>query len=108
VAADECEILWLVVLTPWRRRGIGRSLLQAALQTAASLGAGTACLEASETNRAAIDLNRAEGLQPCGRRRAYYESGREACDALLYKKMLESGETCPSQSPVKRVKITGA
>lgn len=37
VAADECEILWLVVLTPWRRKGIGRSLLQAVLRTAARL-----------------------------------------------------------------------
>jgi len=108
VAADECGILWLVVLTPWRRRGIWRNLLQAALRAAASLGAETAYLEAAETNRAAIDLYGAEGFQPCGRRRTYYGSGREACDALLYKKALVSGESCPSQSPVKRVKTTGA
>ena len=62
VAADECEILWLVVLTLWRRRGIGRNLLQAALRTAASLGANTAYLEVAETNRAAIDLYGAEGF----------------------------------------------
>jgi ribosomal-protein-alanine N-acetyltransferase len=108
VAADECEVLWLVVLTPWRRKGIGRSLLQAALQTAASLGAATAYLEVSQTNRAAIGLYGAAGFQPCGRRRAYYKSGCEACNALLYKKALGSGETCPSQSPVNRVKIVEA
>lgn len=110
VAADECEILWLLVVPTWRRRGIGRSLLQSALQTAASLGARTAYLEVAEANRAAVELYRAEGFQPCGRRRAYYESGHEgeARDALLYKKALESGETGPLQSPVNRMKVSEA
>ena len=110
VVADECEILWLVVLTLWRRRGIGRNLLQAALRTAAGLGANTAYLEVAETNRAAIELYGAEGFQPCGRRRAYYGSGREgeACNALLYKRALAPGETCLPQSAVNCANISEA
>ena len=98
VAADECEILWLVVPAPWRRRGVGRRLLRTALRSAAGHRAGTAFLEVSEDNRAAIALYGSEGFRPCGRRRAYYGDDREgnACDALVYKKALAGGETCPA------------
>lgn len=98
VAAEECEILWLVVPAPWRRRGIGRRLLRAALRSAAGHSAGTAFLEVSQDNRAALALYGSEGFRPCGRRRAYYGGGRQgnACDALVYKKALASGETCPA------------
>ncbi len=110
MAADACEILWLVVLPTWRRGGIGRSLPQAALRKATSLGPGTAYLEVAEANRPAVDFYGAEGAQPYGRRAAYYESGREgeACDPLLYKKALDSGQACPSQSSVNRMKISEA
>ena len=98
VAADECEILWLVVTGPWRRRGLGRRLLRAALRSAAGRGAGTAYLEVSEGNAAAIALYESEGFRPCGGRRAYYRRGHasETRDALVYKKALTGGQTYPA------------
>ena len=88
--ADECEILWIVVGAAWRRQGLGRRLLRAALRQAASAGSQAAYLEVAETNAAAIALYCAEGFQLVGRRTAYYrESGDGTpCDALLYKKAL--------------------
>lgn len=93
-AADECEILWIVVGPSWRRKGLGRRLLRSALQLAAALGASTAYLEVAATNRAAIALYGVEGFQAFGRRAAYYRSAEigTACDAVLYKKTLETGE----------------
>lgn len=93
-AADECEILWIVVGPSWRRQGLGRRLLRSVLRQAAGLGASTAYLEVAETNRAAIALYGVEGFQAFGRRTAYYRDARDgtACDAVLYKKALESGE----------------
>jgi ribosomal-protein-alanine N-acetyltransferase len=89
-AADECEILWIVVGASFRRQGLGRRLLRAALRHAASLGAGTAYLEVAETNRAATALYGAEGFQLCGRRTAYYRDARNGRpeDALLLRKPL--------------------
>lgn len=93
-ASDECEILWLVVGPSWRRKGLGRRLLRAALCHAAGTGASTAYLEVAETNRAAIALYGVEGFQACGRRAAYYRNAQDGQtdDALLYKKALESDE----------------
>ena len=92
-AADECEILWIVVDPSFRRRGLGRRLLRAALCRAASQGACAAYLEVAETNRAAIALYRAEGFQVCGRRAGYYRDprGGRSGDALLFEKALGAG-----------------
>lgn len=91
-AADECEILWIVVEPRLRRRKFGRRLLRAALRHATGLGARTAYLEAAETNRAALALYGAEGFQICGRRAAYYRDDRDGRtdDALLFAKALGS------------------
>ena len=99
-AADECEILWIVVEARRRRRGFGRRLLRAALRHAACLGARTAYLEAAETNGAAVALYGAEGFQVCGRRAAYYRDagGGRSEDALLFEKALgpnRRSDLCP-------------
>lgn len=92
--ADECEILWLVVVPARRRQGIGHRLLRAALRHAAGLGARTAYLEVSEANHAAVALYDSEGFRPCGRRPSYYREGPdgETHDALILKKVLESAD----------------
>ena len=103
-AADECEVLWIVVGPSWRRKGLGRRLLRAALRRAAGLGASTAYLEVALTNCAAIALYRAEGFRACGRRTAYYRNAQDGRidDALLYKKTLESDEGQGRRRPTER------
>ncbi len=102
--ADECEILWIAVVASRRRRGTGRGLLRAALGLAAGRGARTAYLEVAAANRAAIDLYRSEGFRRCGRRTAYYQSAPKGapCDALVYRKVLVSGEGAQTQSSPER------
>lgn len=75
--ADECEILWLAVAPDRRGRGIGRALLEAALERAGTLGARTAFLEVAEGNEAALALYRAAGFHPRGRRPGYYAATSE-------------------------------
>ena len=92
-AADECEILWIVVASACRRRGIGRDLLQAALWQAAGLGARAAFLEVADANHAALCLYAREGFRPCGRRESYYgnPTGGAEGDALILRKSLYQG-----------------
>ncbi|MDX1421749.1 MAG: GNAT family N-acetyltransferase [Kiloniellales bacterium] len=73
--ARECEILWLAVAPAHRRRGLGRRLLQGALDQAARRGAETVCLEVAVANAAARALYEAAGFQCCGRRPGYYAAG---------------------------------
>lgn len=78
VAADEAEILTLAV-HPWaRRQGLGRALLAAAEQAAATAGAGTMFLEVASGNVAARGLYAAAGYVEIGRRRRYYPDGDDA------------------------------
>ncbi len=73
--ARECEILWLAVAPAHRRRGLGRRLLQGALDQAARRGAETVYLEVAVANAAARALYEAAGFQCCGRRPGYYAAG---------------------------------
>jgi ribosomal-protein-alanine N-acetyltransferase len=104
--ADECELLWIVVVPSRRRRGIGRLLLRAALGRAASLGAQTAFLEVAEVNHAAIALYGAEGFRPCGRRPDYYERDPVggSRDALILKKALHANKESGPLSSTGRMK----
>src|SRR5258708_25571952 len=52
VAADEAEILTLAVVPDRRRLGLGSALLRAAMDLAATLGAGSMFLEVAVTNDA--------------------------------------------------------
>lgn len=94
VAADECEILWLIVDPARRQQGLARGLLRAALARAADLGARSVYLEVAERNRAAVGLYDSEGFLLCGERPNYYPSkGSDGPDsALLYRKSLEIQE----------------
>ena len=91
VAADECEILWLVVAPSHCHGGIGRALLDAALRRAAVFGAKAAYLEVAVGNQAALALYRASGFHEYGRRSLYYADSlhQMACDALSMRRTME-------------------
>ncbi len=88
VAAGECHILNLCVHPDWRRRGLGRSLLQALTTIARDRNSRTAFLEVRVSNRAAQDLYAQDGFNEIATRHQYYraKSGRE--DALVFAKTL--------------------
>ena len=85
-AADEAEILNLAVGSAWRRKGIGRSLMETALAELASSGAGRVFLEVRESNAGAQMFYCKLGFAEQGRRRNYYRDPLE--DALLLSRTL--------------------
>jgi [ribosomal protein S18]-alanine N-acetyltransferase len=77
MAADEAEILTLAVRPAARGRGLGRALLQAAINKARDLGAVTMFLEVGADNPHALALYAGLGFAKVGARKAYYD-GRDA------------------------------
>jgi ribosomal-protein-alanine N-acetyltransferase len=84
--AGEAEILNLAVGAAWRRRGIGRQLMQMAVQEAASRGVKRVFLEVRESNVVAKAFYLGLGFAQEGRRREYYRDPAE--DALLLSRTL--------------------
>ena len=79
--ADESELLLLAV-DPSERRGIGQALLDDFIAASLASGARRLHLEVRDGNPA-IELYRASGFSPAGRRRNYYHSAAgEAHDAV--------------------------
>jgi [ribosomal protein S18]-alanine N-acetyltransferase len=70
--ADEGEIANLAVREPTRRRGIGASLLDAALREGRRRGALNVYLEVRESNEPARRLYASRGFDEIGRRKQYY------------------------------------
>jgi len=89
-AAGTGEILNLAVDLPHRRRGIARSLLEAALAALRRRRAEEVYLEVRASNEAAQGLYRRAGFVPVGRRRGYYRNPAE--DALVLRRSLERFE----------------
>lgn len=79
--ADEMEILNLAVDSDARRRGIGRRLLQRALQEADQHGVTQLHLEVRESNAAARAFYSSAGFAEHGHRKNYYSQPVE--DATL-------------------------
>jgi [ribosomal protein S18]-alanine N-acetyltransferase len=77
VACDEAEILSLAVRPQARGRGLGRALLQAAINKALTMGAATMFLEVGADNPHALALYATLGFAKVGTRKGYYE-GRDA------------------------------
>ncbi|MGO4408136.1 GNAT family N-acetyltransferase [Bosea sp. RAF48] len=71
-AADEAEILSIVVSPASRRDGLGRALLSAHLARLAEDGVAHVFLEVEEGNLAAERLYRHFGFREVGRRKGYY------------------------------------
>ncbi|WP_332681005.1 GNAT family N-acetyltransferase [Bosea sp. (in: a-proteobacteria)] len=72
LAADEAEILSIVVARTGRRAGLARSLLGAHLAQLSARGVNRLFLEVDEGNAAAIGLYRQFGFVDVGRREGYY------------------------------------
>jgi len=79
--AEEMQLANLAVRRDSRRRGLGRRLLETALEIAKGYGAKRAFLEVRERNLAAIRLYQSLGFKFEGRRPRYYPDTGE--DALL-------------------------
>lgn len=86
---DEAEILILAVAPEHQRRGIGRTLLHAALGLAKARGAHAMWLEVAVDNAPALALYDSAGFSPSGRRPRYYQRRAGGpVDALLLRRTL--------------------
>jgi ribosomal-protein-alanine N-acetyltransferase len=72
LAADEAEILSIVVAGGKRRSGLGQALLCAHLAQLAARGVARLFLEVEESNAPAIGLYQRLGFEIVGRRDGYY------------------------------------
>ncbi len=79
--AGEGEITNVAVAEKFRRRGIGRALMEYMLKEAALLGMESMTLEVRVSNIPAISLYESLGFQGEGVRPGFYEKPRE--DALI-------------------------
>lgn len=86
LAADEAEILTILVLPPYRRHGLAQRLLDAAAATAKGQGVGKLFLEVALSNVAGMELYTKVGFVQVGRRPRYYANGG---DALLLARDLD-------------------
>jgi ribosomal-protein-alanine N-acetyltransferase len=82
-AADEAEILTIGVIPAWRRRSIGRALLDETASVLRSAGIARLLLEVAAGNAGAIALYRSAGFEIKGIRRGYYDTPAGAIDAFI-------------------------
>lgn len=78
---DETHIATLATHPEFRRQGVAKQLLVAALKEAYAEGARSALLEVRAGNEAAQDMYRKFGFEEVGRRERYYKDNNE--DAVL-------------------------
>jgi ribosomal-protein-alanine N-acetyltransferase len=96
VAADESEIINLVVAAGARRQGVGRLLLSTTLVRARALGAGSMFLEVARDNEAALALYDEFGFIQVGIRSNYYRRGtNNYTDAFILRRDLITGGRDP-------------
>lgn len=72
IVADEAHLLRIATDAAARRRGLGRTLLEAVLDDAARSGCHGVLLEVAAGNEPALGLYHALGFRPIGRRKGYY------------------------------------
>jgi ribosomal-protein-alanine N-acetyltransferase len=89
----EIHITNLAVHPEWRRRGVGRQLLGAALIEGVARGVTLAFLEVRPSNTRALALYESLGFQVIGRRNGYYFDTGE--DALVMEARL-GGDAAPA------------
>jgi [ribosomal protein S18]-alanine N-acetyltransferase len=87
---DEAHIATIATHPDFRRRGIGRDLLKAGMDSAYAEGARIYHLEVRAGNMAAIKLYEEFGYEVVGRRPKYYKDNGE--DALLMTLLLSPEE----------------
>ncbi len=83
---DELDIHNVAVHPGYRRRGIGRTMLEGLIDSAAARGFRRMTLEVRRSNDAAQGLYRLLGFEFCGLRRGYYSDNGE--DAWLMERRL--------------------
>lgn len=83
VGAGEGSIHRIFVAGAQRDRGLGRTLLRAALERLRAAGAARCQLEVRASNRPALALYASAGFSLDGRRKRYYSLPRGREDALL-------------------------
>jgi ribosomal-protein-alanine N-acetyltransferase len=81
--ADEAELLRLAVDPAWRRRRVGRRLVEAGLERLGARGILEVYLEVRCDNHPARALYEALGFAAVGQRRRYYPDG---ADAVIYRR----------------------
>jgi len=89
--AGEAEVLTLAVDPDQRRRGLARSLLDAAIGVAEEAGSEVMLLEVAANNLSAIGLYEGAGFIRAGARRGYYKDPQGAIDAVVMRRDLNSG-----------------
>ncbi len=82
---DEAELLRVATRPAVRRKGYGRTLLEAGLERLRRAGIAAVFLEVDEGNLPARELYRQLGFAEIGRRPAYY---RDGAAAVLYRRGL--------------------
>lgn len=91
VAADEAEVLTVVVAAPARKRGIGRQLVASHIARLRDNKVKTLFLEVGETNVAARKLYENLGFVEVGRRKNYYRTDKpsEQIAALVLRRDID-------------------
>jgi ribosomal-protein-alanine N-acetyltransferase len=97
VAADEAEVLNIAVHPDYRRRGIARALLTAALDGFGSGGARNAYLEVRAANEEAQAFYRNMGFREQGRRRRYYDDPLD--DAVVMARPITTRKRLEKKGP---------
>jgi ribosomal-protein-alanine N-acetyltransferase len=81
--ADELHVLNVATRADWRRRGVGRALMDAAVGYAKGQRAKHVLLEVRRSNRPALALYRAVGFFAMGVRARYYPDDEDAVEMVL-------------------------
>jgi ribosomal-protein-alanine N-acetyltransferase len=84
LGGGEAEILTFCVAPVARRKGVGETLLAAALASARQKNARRIFLEVARDNIAAAALYEKSGFRIIGQRPGYYRRGDAAVDAVMY------------------------
>ncbi|MBU3740174.1 MAG: ribosomal-protein-alanine N-acetyltransferase [Rhodoferax sp.] len=72
LGVEEVHLLNITVAPAWQRRGWARLMLQALAVWSRGQGATRLWLEVRAGNQRAMDVYRAHGFRPVGRRKGYY------------------------------------
>ena len=83
---SEWELENIVVVSTFRRKGVGTALLNELLTRARAINSESVFLEVRESNQAARALYAKWGFEQAGRRQGYYNNPPEA--AILYRRSL--------------------
>ena len=84
IADDEAELLNLAVAPEYRRRGVGRGLLQALLGMFRTSDSLSVFLEVRQSNSMAREFYKRLGFQEIGVRRNYYNKPAEAAVVMKF------------------------